>query len=364
MKATLTELLTLARTGDEMARWQVRQHLIVAMSQAAAANAHVRRQMSRLGLRWVGPKELRPEKLLDLLACTDLGARLVERIGDIGWQPVDKVVQLVEQGLPVEETVERVARWTLLHILDEVDSLVLVRKAIERGVRLAARAGEIEEIIAVGFRKSDHVESHVKAAVEHRDKKTRKPDPLIGPPIRIQRLRETVVVFTSMAATWQKGERLDIVFRRPFIGPPGAVSDLVRNSLDPWRELNQLRKKKNEVLEFARNKIKPLVPKRRKGRGTVRQIVAIPGDEVKRIARELAQEIGHPVERAIFFSGLYATLSECGFETLAREKDPVSPFAKQREESPEMDIIRKIDDERSGNSPGRSENNRGGMRGR
>jgi hypothetical protein len=313
----LETLICLSLNGDESAQWTIREHLVNAMLGATAANAHVRRQMQRLGLT-----KRMESALPDLLSRTDLGARIVDRISDVGWDPkhLDKVLLLVKQGFSAEEAIEKVARWTLRHVVDQEDSLVFVRKAIERGVRLASRAGEIEEIVAVGFKISDEVESLVRETVALK---------LIGPPIRSQKLRDLVVVFTAMAKT-SKGRQFDIVFRRPFIGSPGHVSDVVRNASDPWRDLSRPRRSRDEVRQIAREQIRPLAPKSRKGRGTVSEIVSIPAKEVKRIAQELARRLGRPIDRALFFSGLYATLYQCNLETLARFNDPTNLFGRRQ----------------------------------
>jgi hypothetical protein len=313
-----------AGAGDESAQWQLREDLVAAMIEATASNGHVRRQLERLGLKIPQSKTHRRDpRLPDLLSLTELGARLVERIAEVGWEPrqLDKVLLLMRQGTSGDAAIERVARWTVRSIAEQEDSLVFVRKAVERGVRLAATAGEIEEVIGVGFRISDRVTTRVEEAVALN---------LIGKPIRTKQLRETLVVFTPMAKT-AKGRQFDIVFRRPFIGPPASVSDLIRNAGDPWRELTQLRKRREEVQHIARTEIQPLVPKRRKGRGTISEILALPVEEVKRIARQLAQVVGHPLERAVFLSGMYATLSECNLETIARMNDPTNPFRRRSE---------------------------------
>ena len=348
MEIDLTQLLSAACAGDDVARFHLRDRLIDAMHEAVAGNAHVRRQLNRQGIHWSRSGSGSDSNLLDALSCSDLGARLVDQIGDIDLQPVIKVLRRFEQGEPAEEAIEKVARLTVLNIADREDSLVLVRKAIERGVRSARKAGEIEEIIAVGFRKSDAVDRNIQVAIQRRDPKSGKRDPLIGPPLRIETRQDAVVVYTASAGTSQKGEKLGILFRRPFIGPPGAVSEVVCNALHPWEELTRLRRTRQEIVELAKCNVKPLKPKRRKGRNTVRPVDSLPGAEVRRISSELAQVIGHPVNRQTFFAGLYATLSECGLETVARENDPASPFSKRREESHEMEIIDRIDQERAG----------------
>lgn len=328
-------ILKAACAGDEAAQWQLREDLVAAMIEATAANGHVRRQLERLGVGAAHSKTHRRDpRLPDLLSLTELGARLVERIAEVGWEPrqLDKVLLLIEQGASGDAAIERVARWAVRRIAEQEDSLVLVRKAIERGVRLAATAGEIEEIIAVGFRISDRVETIVEEVVAQN---------LIGTPIRTEQLRETLVVFTPTAKT-AKGRQFDIVFRRPFIGPPASVSGLIRNASDPWRELTHLRKRREEVQHIARTEILPLVPKRRKGRGTVSEILALPVEEVKRIARQLAHVVGHPLERAVFLSGMYATLSECNLETMARMNDPTNPFGR-RNETGEQDERSEVD---------------------
>src|SRR4051794_35817119 len=159
MPADLTLLSATAAAGDELARFELRDHLMQAMLEAAAGNAHVRRQMNRLGLRRSKSYSSDPDPALhDLLACTDLGARLASEIGAIDMQPVTKVLHRIAQGVSPQEAVAQVARFTVLHLADKVDSLTLVRKAIERGVRAAVREREIEEIIAVGFKKTASVD--------------------------------------------------------------------------------------------------------------------------------------------------------------------------------------------------------------
>jgi hypothetical protein len=348
MTADLASLSATAAAGDELARFELRDHLMQTMLEAAAGNPHVRRQMKRLGLRRSKASSSGPDPALyDLLACTDLGARLASEIGAIDMQPVTKVLHRIAQGVSPQEAVEQVARFTVLHIADKADSLTLVRKAIERGVRTAVREREIEEIIAVGFRNTESVDRNIRAALEHCDARSHEPDPLIGPPIGIHRLHDTVIVFTATAGTSQKGEKLDIVFRRPFIGPPDSVSRVIRSSSQPWKELTRLKRDRDEVVALAKDHVRPLAPRLRKARDTRRQIVALPVVEIRRIARELAEAVGHPIDRAMFFAGLYATLSKCGLETVARENDPSGPMARRREESPEMDIIDRIDRERT-----------------
>jgi hypothetical protein len=324
------DLLEAARHGDDAAAWSLRERLVTAMVEAAARNGHVRSQLARLGFgHSVSKGYADQETLPDLLSLTDLGARLVDRIAEVGWHPqhLEKVLLLETEGVPCEVAIARVARWTLRHIADQEDSLVVVRKAIERGVRLASRAGAIEEIIAVGFRQSERVNTFVEQAVGLH---------LIGRPFRTVRLRETLIVFTRSAKT-SSGRRFNIIFRRPFIGAPGVVSEFIRQASDPWRALTTAGKRKAEVQELARCKIRPLVPKRRKGRGTISEILAIPLAEVKRIAEQLAGLAGGPLERAVFLSGVYATLSECNIETLSRLHDPTNPFAPRFEGADEND---------------------------
>lgn len=283
-----------------------------------ADNRFVRSQLKRAGIALpVKRKDLMKRRDLEneIGSCSALGSRVLPSILEAAWAADSDAIYRAEiltaAGRTFSEALDDVARWTVRQELDRANQHTPVRQAVNRGIRDAKNVGSIEELVALWTDAPADLDLRLKSAQEQR---------WIGEVLRVERRKTDEALVLASWSPMRHGRNFGLkrVSGR-FLGTPSQIQELMENNQferysGPSRE---------NVLDSAA-RVRKIVLRSRYGRGTKSRIQAIPGAEVVRVIRELAETLRAAVPRAWFMAGIFRTLRD--LDTIFAENDPNNPF--------------------------------------